>query len=161
MQKLSRAPAFSRFIRHAVAPLVLVAGVAACSPDIAPHGTLPSEDQVASIKPGVSTQGDVLTTLGTASTVSIFDNGITWIYIGSHSEQYAIFANKELDRHILVIRFGKSDVVEDVVTLSQADGANVQVVARTTPTRGKDLSLIQELLNNVGRFDNNTKPTQK
>jgi len=161
MPELSQPPAFRRIVQRLAAPLLLSAGLAACAPDIAPHGALPNEEQVASIKPGVTTQADVLTILGTASTVSMFDNGVSWIYIGSHSEQYAFFANKELDRRILVIRFGKADVVEDVVTLSQADGAEVKVVARATPTRGKDLSLIQELLGNVGRFESGGQSKSK
>ncbi len=150
MIKHSRRPQRGRPLALSLAFSLALAG---CAADIIPHGTIPTEDQIAFIKPGVSTQSDVLNTLGTASTVSIFDDGVSWIYIGSHSRQVAVFEREELDRRVLVIRYGKTGVVEDVVSLTKENGADVNVVVRATPTRGKDLSLIQELLNNVGRFD--------
>lgn len=154
-------PRFSLSRTLRLSPFVVAAALAACAPDIAPHGALPTEDQIATVKPGVSVQSDVLNNLGTASTTSMFDGGLSWIYIGSHTEQYAIFANTELDRHILVIRFNKAGTVEDVVTLTKENGKDLVLVARTTPTRGKDLNLIQELLNNVGRFSSDSNSTAK
>jgi len=42
--------------------------------------------------------------------------------------------------------------VEDVFTYTENDRREVELVSRVTPTAGNELSLIQQLFGNVGRF---------
>ena len=57
-----------------------------------------------------------------------------------------------LERKILVVRFDKQGVVQQVEHLDKQDGRDVQIVDRKTPTRGKELTILKQLLGNVGKF---------
>ena len=51
-----------------------------------------------------------------------------------------------------MVRFDKKGVVQQVERLDKQDGRDVQVVDRKTPTRGKELTVLEQLLGNVGKF---------
>lgn len=127
--------------------------VAACAPDVQNRGNMPAESQVSTISPGASTRSDVIAALGSPSTTSLFDNGESWFYIGGHSQQYAFFPITELDRQVLAISFDQQGTVTSVRTLTKEDGADIQVVERITPTAGNEMTIMQQLLGNIGRFN--------
>jgi len=56
----------------------------------------------------------------------------------------------------VAIHFDPSGVVEDVKVYGPDDARQVKLVDRTTPTAGKEITVLQQLLGNVGRF--NTAP---
>ena len=64
----------------------------------------------------------------------------------------AFFEPKLLERKIVAIVFDDEGVVEDVVTYTENDKKDVELVSRVTPTAGNELSLLQQLFGNVGRF---------
>jgi len=43
-------------------------------------------------------------------------------------------------------------VVDDIITYTENDKKEVELVSRVTPTAGNELSIIQQLFGNVGRF---------
>ena len=53
---------------------------------------------------------------------------------------------------MLVIRFNKQGIVQKVEHLDKQDGRELQIVDRKTPTRGKELTILEQLLGNIGRF---------
>jgi outer membrane protein assembly factor BamE (lipoprotein component of BamABCDE complex) len=104
-----------------------------------------------SINPGVDTKEDVVARLGTPSSVSTFlDN--TWYYIGKRVEQFAFYAPEVTDRSVLVIEFDQVGVVDDTRYLTIYDGQAIDPVDRETPTEGKELTFMQQLLGNFGRL---------
>ena len=88
---------------------------------------------------------------GTPSAVSTFDNE-AWYYVGSRTSRFAFLEPEILERTVLVIRFDKDGIVRQVERLSKEDGRDVQVVERKTPTRGRELTILEQLIGNVGRF---------
>jgi outer membrane protein assembly factor BamE (lipoprotein component of BamABCDE complex) len=48
--------------------------------------------------------------------------------------------------------FTQDGKVENIVTYTKADGQQIELVSRVTPTAGNELSFFQQLFGNVGRF---------
>ncbi len=134
----------------------LVATSAACSPTVDQRGNQPLPEHLSEIKPGRVTKSDVVALIGTPATTSAFSDD-RWYYISSKVETWAFFKPEELDRQIVVIDFDKSGTVIAVKKLGLEDGKEIEMVSRETPTAGKDLSLLEQLIGNVGKFNNTSK----
>lgn len=134
-------------------PLMIVLGSTACAPLVRPvvdhRGFVPDEGQLETIKVGVDSKLSVSSRLGTPSTAGDF-NGETWYYISSDQELFTYHRPKIVKQEIVAIHFDQNDVVSDVRRYGIEDGRVVDFVKRETPTRGKELSLLQQLLGNVG-----------
>ena len=131
--------------------LLAVLSVSACGTGARITGNMPDPDVVAEIRPGASRQSDVTGLLGSPSAVSPFENR-TWYYIGQRMESFAFFKPTVLERRVLVVSFNDSGVVEAMQTLDLADGRDVDPVDRVTPTEGQDLTILQQIFGNLGRF---------
>jgi len=132
---------------------VAFTALAACTPERDLHGILPDKEQIAEIKPGQTRQEDVTRILGTPSATATFDKE-TWYYVGERTETTAFFKPDVLEHKIVVVRFDKEGVVEKVQQVdAMKAGKEVTPVARETPTKGKELTVIQQLIGNVGRFN--------
>ena len=129
--------------------------LAACSTNLQVRGNFPDPEVVAEIRPGVHGREEIASLLGSPSTVSSFRDDV-WFYIGQRTSQFAFMKPDVLERRVLVVSFDRSGRVAEARTLTRADGRDIDPVARETPTEGQDLSLLQQLLGNVGRFDTNT-----
>ena len=51
------------------------------------------------------------------------------------------------------IKFDDKGFVSDIKSYGTEAGKTVNVVDRKTPTEGRDFSIIQQLLGNLGRFE--------
>ena len=143
-----------RAVRFKIAA-ALALGLTGCSPTIESHGDLPLPERLSQIEAG-RTKSDVLSLLGTPSTT--FDLGTErWYYVSNQTESYAIYPIQEVERLVVVIEFDKDGKVKLVRKLGLADGQEVAMVTRTTPTTGQGLSLLGQLVGNVGRFDTGAK----
>lgn len=136
-------------------PLLLacaaVVAVSACAPMVDSRGNLPDADKLAMVKPGRQNREDISSMLGTPSSVSTFGEE-TWYYISSRTETVAFFAPKEVERKVVAIHFAPNGTVKEIKTYGMEDASEVNVVARETPTAGKEMSILEQLLGNVGRF---------
>jgi outer membrane protein assembly factor BamE (lipoprotein component of BamABCDE complex) len=130
--------------------------VAACSPRIDSRGNLPDPDKLAEIKPGEHSRNDVAEILGSPSSIGVFDQE-TWYYISKRTEAVAFFEPEVAERQVIIVRFNKKGVVTGVETLGLEQGHGVDPVDRETPTAGAELTIMQQLLGNMGRFN---KPKQ-
>lgn len=138
--------------------LASAAALAACSPRIDQRGNLLDPDAVLAVQPGVQTKDQVAELLGTPSTRATFDDK-TWYYVSKRTQTTAFFEPDITDQQVLVVKFNDSNVVEKVQIYGMADAYEVEPVARTTPTYGQKLTLIQQLFGNIGRFSKgDTKP---
>jgi outer membrane protein assembly factor BamE (lipoprotein component of BamABCDE complex) len=130
---------------------VVLAGVTmvgACAPVESQRGYVPDQQAVAAIEVGMDTKDTVSKKLGDPSTAATFGNDI-WYYISSHVEQNAFFAPRATDRNILAVEFAKDGKVMEIKKYTLAEGRVVDFVSRETPTRGRELSLIQQIFNAV------------
>jgi outer membrane protein assembly factor BamE (lipoprotein component of BamABCDE complex) len=134
---------------------ILIVPLAACSPTISARGNLPTADQLSQIKPGVSDKASVTQLLGSPSTIASFDD-TTWYYISEKSEEIAFFKPEIRDPEVVTVVFDKDGIVKDVQKRSSKTPHDIEPVARTTPAPGKELSFIEQLIGNFGKFNTNS-----
>lgn len=139
-------------------------GLISCAPTITNHGYLPI-DAVPSkdIKIGDS-RVVVLDKLGTPSQTSNFDP-LEWYYIDQNIVKMTYKPAKVSSRNITLVRFDQAtqNVVE-VTNLTYKDGRIITPDPAKTPTRGRSLTALEQILGTVGaqRLPNeNDNPSQR
>jgi len=100
---------------------------------------------------------DVLDILGSPSTTSSIDAS-TWYYIYSKAETIAFYNPEITDRRVLAITFSDDDKVNNLKYYGLEDGKVISYVNRQTPTRGRELTVIQQLFGNLGRLGAGSLP---
>jgi outer membrane protein assembly factor BamE (lipoprotein component of BamABCDE complex) len=138
-------------IRRLTLAMAAALALGACAKDIDARGNLPTTDSLAQLAPGEQTRQDVQSLLGTPAATAVFDNE-TWYYISSHTTQYAFYATTELDRTIYTVSFDDRGILKEVKKYDIRDGHPVQIAARETPTKGREYSVLEQLIGNLGRF---------
>ncbi|MBT5051109.1 MAG: outer membrane protein assembly factor BamE [Rhodospirillaceae bacterium] len=128
-------------------------GTAACEEVVDVRGNMPHPAVVSQIKPGFHKKSDVENMLGTPSAVATFKKE-TWYYIGGRVKTVAFFKPEVLDRKVVIVRFDKKGIVSKINARNVAKDKKIHLVERETPTKGKDLTIIQQLIGNLGRFGN-------
>jgi outer membrane protein assembly factor BamE (lipoprotein component of BamABCDE complex) len=142
----------NRTIVSRLSVLLALGFAAACSPVVATRGNIVDTDRVAQIKVGQSRMEDVSGLLGSPSQVGTFDDTV-WYYIGQRTERTAFLEPEVVDRRVVVVHFDSKGVVSDVKAVDGMDTAQeVEIVDRSTPTRGREMTFFEQLLGNVGRF---------
>ncbi len=125
--------------------------VSACAPRIATHGNLPDPDRLAEVVPGEMAKDEVSEILGSPSSISMFGEE-TWYYISERKETTAFFAPDLAERKVLIVRFDDEGYVSALETLNAEDGRTVEPVDRETPTAGNEITILQQLLGNLGKY---------
>jgi outer membrane protein assembly factor BamE (lipoprotein component of BamABCDE complex) len=131
-----------------VSALLAAAALSACTAVVTQRGYVPDPQAVASITVGADTKPTVAQKLGNPSTQATF-GGDTWYYISAKEEQQAFFPPQVTDRQILAVEFNAQGQVANVRRYGLQDGRIVNYVSRETPTRGKELTILQQLFNAV------------
>lgn len=135
--------------------IAAVASSAACAPLVRPvvdhRGYIPDQATIDSIKPGVDNKLSVTGRLGTPSTKGEF-SGETWYYISAIQESYMFEKPKTKEQNVLAIRFDQNELVQDVAHYSLADGKVFAFSQRTTPTRGREMTFLEQMFGNFGRL---------
>lgn len=139
---------------HLAIPATLLL-LTACAPLIKPvishRGYVPDEAQLSALKVGEDTKTSIVGQLGTPSAEANFD-GDTWYYISTEQKSFLFNRPKITKEKVVAIRFDENSVVSEINRYGLKDHRVVNYVKRETPTRGKELSLLQQLLGNVGRI---------
>lgn len=137
------------FLRLSAAALALGAA-AACAPVTTYSGFRPERNDVVLADPqvGVDTRDTVQARFGSPSTTAVFDQ-TAWYYISSVQERIAFYTPETTDRRIMVVRFD-GDTVASVEKYGIERGRIINYSDAETPTRGRELGIIEQLLGNVG-----------
>jgi outer membrane protein assembly factor BamE (lipoprotein component of BamABCDE complex) len=134
------------------APLVL----SACNStsEVLSHGYQLNEDTLALVPAG-SSREQVLLSLGTPSTTSNQVNGNeTFYYISQKkARRFAFEKPRIVDQRVLAIYMNESSTVERIANYGLQDGKVFDFVSRVTPTGGKELSFISQLLRGGAGFN--------
>jgi outer membrane protein assembly factor BamE (lipoprotein component of BamABCDE complex) len=143
-------------IRHRRPWPVLTAAallLAGCTISVDQRGNLPDPDKLAAIQPGTTTKEQVVKVLGTPSSESTF-NDDTWYYISRKTKQVAFFSPTILDQQVYIVDFDNRGVVRNVDHRSMADGAAITPAPGATPAPGRELTFLEQLVGNLGKFNN-------
>lgn len=117
-----------------------------CTPVVNQRGYLPNPDAEAGITVGADTKGSIEKKLGDPSMQATF-NADAWYYVSSVEKQVAFFTPTIESREVLAVYFGKDGKVTDMKHFGLQDGHVVAFETRTTPSRGRELTFLQQLFN--------------
>ena len=135
-----------------VAVLTATVASAACTARVDTRGNLPDPDLVAQITVGKHDRNAVIETLGSPPTTAVFDDEV-WYYISQRTETLAFLAPKVIERQVLIVHFDRAGIVTAIETHDLDDARTIERVERTTPTAGNELTFIDQLVGNFGRFN--------
>jgi outer membrane protein assembly factor BamE (lipoprotein component of BamABCDE complex) len=141
----------SAWRRHALV-LALAAGAAACSPVVRNHGYVPDASELALVDVGTDTRETVAEKIGRPSTSGLL-NDEGWYYVQSRYELFGPREPREVERRVLAVTFDEGGVVENIATFGLEDGQVVEISRRVTDTNIRGVSLIRQLLGNIGRVN--------
>lgn len=133
----------------AAATALLATG--ACTPITTYSGFQAIEVSPTDVKVGEDTKSTVMGKLGSPSVQSTFDPNI-WFYMSQVTDRVAFYQPRVAKRDIVAIAFDPA--TEQVQTVSQytlKDGKVFAYNDRETPTRGREMTILEQLLGNVGR----------
>jgi outer membrane protein assembly factor BamE (lipoprotein component of BamABCDE complex) len=141
-------------IRRFVAPLCALAVtttlVSGCAPTSIYQGFQAVDAKPADVKVGEDTKSVVLAHLGSPSTVSTFDPNV-WFYISQVTEYQSFYKPHTIRRDVVAITFNKdSEKVAKLDTFSLKDGRVIAFNGRETPTRGRALTALEQLIGTLG-----------
>jgi outer membrane protein assembly factor BamE (lipoprotein component of BamABCDE complex) len=141
----------SLFSSRLLISAAMALAVAACSTNIAHRGYLAKPGTFSQVHEGMA-KSEVEGILGSPSTTAgINFQGDSYYYISSTTEQKAFLNPTEVDRQVIAIRFDKNDQVASLGQYGLEDGKIVDINSRTTPTRGRELTVLQQLFGNIGK----------
>jgi outer membrane protein assembly factor BamE (lipoprotein component of BamABCDE complex) len=141
-------------IRTAFIALAAVAIAGGCSPREDVRGSVIDQDRLEQVKIGGTTQEQLYRLLGSPSAKSTFnERADTWYYISTRTETVAFFAPTTTDRKVVAIDFDGSGKVSDIRKFGMEDGRDIEPVDRVTATKGRELTFLQQLFGNIGRFN--------
>ena len=135
----------------AFAAVIAVLALTGCEEHIEVRGNVPHAEDIAKIKKGFHRKSDIENMLGTPSAVATFEKE-TWYYIGGRVKMVSFFRPEVLARKVVIVKFNKAGLVDQVEAKDAPKDNDIKLVDRETPTKGKDLTIIQQLIGNVGRF---------
>lgn len=145
---LSRARIFSLASLGAIA--VSAATLTACAPVTKFQGYQAVDQKPGEVKVGTDTKTTVRTQYGSPTATSSFDPDV-WYYIAQTSDQFGAYRPHVRSRDVVAISFDKtSGAVKTVDTFTMADGRLIAFNDRETPTVGRELSVVEQLLGTVG-----------
>ena len=137
-----------KFIGKATfALLIATSTLAGCSStaEVLNNGYIVDEQSLALVPTG-SSREQVLLSLGSPSTTATFDGEVFYYISQKRQRPVAFMKPKLIDQSILAIYFDKEGVVSERANYTLKDGKVFDMISRTTPTGGKDLTFLQQIL---------------
>ena len=127
------------------------ASLSACAPVTSYSGFQAIESDPKDVKVGTDTKSTVRGRLGSPSATGAFDQN-TWFYMNQLKSRVAFKKPEVIARNVTAISFNKdSGLVERVNSYTLKDGKVIAFNGRETPTRGRELTVLEQILGNVGR----------
>lgn len=125
-------------------------GASACAPITSHSGFQAIESDPKDVKVGTDTKSTVRARLGSPSTTSTFDPNV-WFYMNQTKQRVAFRRPQVSARSITAIVFDKdSEAVKSVENFALKDGKAIAYSGRETPTRGREMTVLEQLLGTVG-----------
>lgn len=131
--------------------LTLIMGLASCATQFRNHGYVPAPDELANIIVGKDTRETVSSIIGRPTASGILDAS-AWYYVESRFRHVGFLAPKEIEREVVTITFDGRDRVANIERFGLEDGQVISLSRRVTETSVVKISLLRQLLGNVGRI---------
>lgn len=133
--------------------LGIVTLTSACTPTHHVRGNYLKDYQIAEVKPGEDGVSEVVRKLGSPTAQSTFDHRV-WYYIGQETEKRGIFDATVEEEQVVVVTFNEQNIV-DSIKVADAERNDLPYVKDKTPTTGNEITVMQQLVGNIGKFNSN------
>lgn len=148
MRRLS----FGRLLPPSIALLALGGlVVGACDPIVDVRGHVPTPGSMEKLEVGSQSRDDVLRLIGSPSAVASFSDEV-WYYVSQRQESVAFLQPRVAEQKVTAISFGENGRIKEIRTFGPEDAKNPGMVDRKTPTAGKELTVLEQVFGNIGRF---------
>jgi outer membrane protein assembly factor BamE (lipoprotein component of BamABCDE complex) len=127
-------------------------GLGACYANLEVRGYIPDEELLAKVAVGLP-KSEIEVILGSPSAAATFSQPEIWYYISRRVERVAFLEEKLIDQRVVEVEFDQGGRVSGVKRYAATDRREIVPVERVTPTHGKELSALEQLFGNVGRFN--------
>ena len=131
--------------------LSALALVAACEPYGDIRGFAPAPGTVDKLEVGSQSREDVVRLVGSPSAVATFNPNV-WYFITEKQEMWGPSRPWIAEQNVIQVTFNEQGRVSDIKYYDLKDAQNVTMVSRITPTSGKQLTVLEQVLGNVGKF---------
>ncbi|MDP2619974.1 MAG: outer membrane protein assembly factor BamE [Hyphomicrobiales bacterium] len=143
--------ASKRVSRGLIAALALGTLISACSAQVTRHGYIAEEGALSQIELG-SSREQVRLIMGTPSTTAAIGNEV-YFYVSQTKEQVLFLEPEVVDQRVLTFYFADDGRLERIANYGLQDGKVFDFISRTTPTRGDDLTVLRQILGNIGNIN--------
>ena len=133
--------------------LVVASLVNGCAQPVELHGNRINTKSLKEIIPGTSTEKDVLKILGNPVIKQEY-GAQNWIYIRSKSQKTVFSGKKFSERVVVRISFNQKGIATSVKMIPNDQHLSIDFAKRKTPTAGQEITILQQLIGNFGRFEN-------
>lgn len=141
---------------RAITLVAVIIALSACVSTRARHGYIIERGETElTAEQGLDSRESVLARYG-EPTLRPAMNDNTWYYVTMTTNARAFFRTQTTNRQVVAFNFDNEGSVTAVESYALADGMNINLVDRETPTRGKQLTFIEQLVGSVGQLP----PTQ-
>lgn len=134
-----------------VLAFVAVLGLAACAPVYRNHGFIPAPEDLSQVVVGQTTVDELQGLIGRPSAQGLL-TGSGWYYVGSRWRHYGPMEPREVSREVVAVSFAPNGVVTNVERFGLERGRIVTLSRRVTEGSVTEISLIGQLLGNLGNF---------
>jgi len=104
------------------------------------------DEQTLALAPVGSSREQVLLSLGSPSASATFDNEVFYYISQKRTRMAAFMKPKLVEQSILAVYFNKDGEVDRLANYKLEDGRVVNMLGRTTPTAGSEMTFLMRLL---------------
>ncbi len=125
--------------------------VAGCESIVDLRGFAATPGSVEKLEVDTQSREDVVRLIGSPSAVATFNPNV-WYYITQRQEYYAFFKPSMLEQNVIQLNFNESGRLTTIKKYDLSDARDIDMVSRITPTAGKEITVLEQIMGNVGRF---------
>ncbi len=140
-----------RLTRIALGVTVAATFIGGCTPTHNVHGNMVQDYQLTEVATGQDSRTDVLRKLGSPTTKAPFNDNV-WYYLGQKMEKRGILDSKVTEERIVVVSFDEDGIVQNIEDIDNERIA-LPYERGKTPTSGNEMTVLQQLLGNLGKFN--------
>jgi outer membrane protein assembly factor BamE (lipoprotein component of BamABCDE complex) len=146
-------------------PLILVGAflaplaLAGCENIVDQRGFAATPGSIDKIEIGTQSREDIVRLVGSPSAVATFNPNV-WYYITQKQETFAFMKPKITEQNVMQLTFNDTGRLQTVKKYDLEDAEHITMVSRITPTAGKQITILEQIMGNVGRFSAPNGATQ-
>lgn len=140
-----------KVIGKAIYTLLTVVILEGCTAGVDQRGQIFDNEDMETLRIGVTSKTEVFNQLGSPTILPIA-GGDSWYYVNANIERFAFYKSAITQRQIIALHFDEDMTISRMEVYSLADGRKITFIEEATPSRGRDLGIIEEIFGNIGRF---------